>query len=356
MRLSHAFLSPALLVVALLVASAGAGTNGARADDATPTAGITGTPAPQPETPTIIVELPTAVPTSPPPAVSQEGGTPIATVYVPPPVATEPAPAPRSSDVLPTQLPRPTATPSPVVIITSPAPVAPEAPLPSPAQLQASARLRFGHGIPSDVRQWAFLIVPAARKYHLNPMLIAAVMTMESGGDPLALSGADARGLMQVLHGPWDPKQNIDTGASMLSEFYREFGSWSLALAAYNAGPNAVLTFHGIPPYRETRDYVIVVSYLWDLYTNHRLGIHRKTQYRKTLTDLVHFKDQRKKVKALARVGQVKADPSFSCTGRGCDISTSAAQSAVTPSLDPFWPVGTTPDPLQQVDPLPLAP
>ena len=225
-------------------------------------------------------------------------------------------------------------------------------PLPSPAQLRLSARLRWGHHIPAAVRRWAFLIVPAAHKYTLSPNLIAAVMTMESGGDPLALSPADARGLMQVLHGPWDPAQNVDVGAHMLAAFLSQFHSVRLALAAYNAGPGAVQSYNGVPPYRETRDYVIVVSYLFSLYNHHVLNAHSKAHYRSALRDLAHFSDQQKRVAKVARITHEQGVvPSV------CDVHTNACTSrpeyhpAVTQN-DPFWLMPGAPDPLQRVDPL----
>ena len=58
---------------------------------------------------------------------------------------------------------------------------------------------------------------------------------------------------------PDDPGQNLEGGARYLSMQYRRFGSWRLALAAYNAGPGAVERHGGVPPYRETRDYVRVI-------------------------------------------------------------------------------------------------
>ena len=58
---------------------------------------------------------------------------------------------------------------------------------------------------------------------------------------------------------PFDPYQNLDGGARYLRQQYEEFGTWRLALAAYNAGPGAVQRYGGVPPYRETRNYVRVV-------------------------------------------------------------------------------------------------
>lgn len=340
------------IALAVLVLAAGVvGASGiaphARADDATATTTVDTPPAITP-TPTAVVPSPDVPPTSPP-AVTRERGTPVATQYVQAPVATEALPtATAVHDVLPTVLVVPTPTPDP----TAPSgggSATVYVPLPSPAQLRENARLRWGSGVPASVRRWAFLIVPAARRYGLQPNLIAAVMTMESNGDPLALSGADARGLMQILHGPWDPKQNVNIGARMLAELHARFGRWKLALAAYNAGPNAVAAYGGIPPYRETRDYVIVVTYLWDLFSGQRLAPGRKAQYRSTLHDLSRFKSQRKKLKLLARAGQVAPDTTFSCAGLACDLLNRPPKPA---PLDPFWPVAGLPDPLVRVDPV----
>ena len=309
---------------------------------ATPSPVLQPTAQPSVAAPTPVITAPAA-----PTAVTREHGQPVATIYAPIPVATEPATTSRAHDAVPTavELPTPTVPTGPLI----PGSSAPNLPALTPQQLRENARLRWGKGVPAAVRQWAFLIVPAARKYGLKPNLIAAVMTMESAGDPLAWnSGSDARGLMQVLHGPWDPRANIFTGARMLREFYDQFGDWTLTLAAYNAGPNAVLSFGGVPPYRETKDYVVVVSYLWDLYSHHHISLHRKAQFRSTLNDLEHFATERSKLKALAKAAQVSGDFSFSCLGGACNPIGEALPVA---PLDPFWPAGSAPDPLQEVSP-----
>jgi soluble lytic murein transglycosylase-like protein len=110
------------------------------------------------------------------------------------------------------------------------------------------------------------VIQPAAAKYGLDPNLVAAVIWAESSGDPNAVSKKGARGLMQLMPATarelgvdnvFDPGQNVDGGSRYLRRMLDEHdGDLSLALAAYNAGPNAVRRYGGVPPYRETRDYV----------------------------------------------------------------------------------------------------
>lgn len=342
--MSHARLAaPALVLAISLLGRSSAAADNALSTPVLPTL-VAASPSPAPPPSTVLANTPVLPTSTPAAAIAVEGSTPIATSPPPPTAQPTVAPVATNADTLPTATSVP-ATPS----VRSMVGVQPaEAPLPSPAELRMDARLRWGDGVPSQVRRWAYLIVPAAHKYHLNPNLIAAVMTMESNGDPLALSGSDARGLMQILHGPWDPAANIDTGAHMLAALYSQFGSWPLALAGYNAGPGAVLAYDGIPPYRETRDYVIIVSYLYDLFDHHLLSAQRRTQYRSTVADLRHFAGQRKKVARLAQIAHVTIDRALACHhfSAGC-----GAPQQPPLSSDPFWPVPSGPDPLQRVDP-----
>ena len=113
------------------------------------------------------------------------------------------------------------------------------------------------------------LIQSAAAKYSLDPSLLRAVIMQESGGDPAAVSAKGAQGLMQLMPAtasslgvsdPLDPGQNVDAGARYLSGLLNQYGGdTSLALAAYNAGPGAVATYGGIPPYAETQNYVSTI-------------------------------------------------------------------------------------------------
>jgi hypothetical protein len=107
-------------------------------------------------------------------------------------------------------------------------------------------------------------ILAASRAADLDPWLVASVVQAESAFDPGAVSRAGAAGLMQLMpsaadHGVadvFDPADNLRGGASHLRAMLDRFESLPLALAAYNAGATTVERANGIPPYKETRDYV----------------------------------------------------------------------------------------------------
>jgi soluble lytic murein transglycosylase-like protein len=108
----------------------------------------------------------------------------------------------------------------------------------------------------------------SAKRYGVDPFLIAAVIQVESGFNPKAVSGAGAQGLMQLMpvHGlrnPFDPAENINAGTRFLSSLLKEFKTLDLALAGYNAGAGNVRKHGGIPPFKETQNYVIKVKAIY---------------------------------------------------------------------------------------------
>ncbi len=116
---------------------------------------------------------------------------------------------------------------------------------------------------------YSTMITAAARNLNLRPELLHAVVRAESSYDPRAISRSGAVGLMQLMpgtaqrygvseRGRWDPEQNLKAGASYLRDLLKVFKSdLRLALAAYNAGENAVKKYgNRIPPYPETQRYV----------------------------------------------------------------------------------------------------
>ena len=116
------------------------------------------------------------------------------------------------------------------------------------------------------------IIAEAADKYRLDPNMIRAVMQAESAFNALAVSPVGALGLMQLMpdvaaelgaDDPMDPRQNIMAGSRHLRQLLNSHrGNVKLALASYNAGPGNVAKYRGIPPFRETRNYVKKVTAL----------------------------------------------------------------------------------------------
>jgi soluble lytic murein transglycosylase-like protein len=109
----------------------------------------------------------------------------------------------------------------------------------------------------------------AADRYGLPRELIRSVMAAESGFQVEALSPKGAIGLMQLMPGtaqtlgvdPRDPAQNVDAGTRYLRDLLEKYqGGLRHALAAYNAGPGAVDKYNGVPPYRETIDYIVRIE------------------------------------------------------------------------------------------------
>lgn len=108
------------------------------------------------------------------------------------------------------------------------------------------------------------MALAAARKHGIPEAIFLNLVQQESAWNPNAVSHKGAIGLAQLMPGtarglrvdPTDPKENLDGGARYLAKQYRKFGTWRLALAAYNAGPKAVKKYKGVPPFKETKNYV----------------------------------------------------------------------------------------------------
>lgn len=125
----------------------------------------------------------------------------------------------------------------------------------------ASSRWDLVQGLP-----YGDLIRSTAQRYQVDSLLLASMVEAESGFNPYAMSPQGAIGLMQIMPetaNPYsvddllEPAVNIDLGARYIAKLLRDFdGDVALALAGYNSGPGNVRRFGGMPPFRETRDYV----------------------------------------------------------------------------------------------------
>jgi soluble lytic murein transglycosylase-like protein len=135
-----------------------------------------------------------------------------------------------------------------------------EAPAPPSQSVAAAAPAKLPEPLAPEQ-----LANAAAEKYRLPPSLVRSVMKAESGFQPRAVSPKGAIGLMQLMPGtaqklgvnPYDPAQNVDAGTRYLRELLEKYnGALRHALAAYNAGPEAVEKHGGVPPFAETLDYI----------------------------------------------------------------------------------------------------
>lgn len=126
--------------------------------------------------------------------------------------------------------------------------------------------VRVDKRVPPPLRP---IIEQAGHRHKVDPRLIAAVARRESRFRTRAVSPVGARGLMQLMprtarwlgvKDSFNARQNIFGGTKYLSMLLRQYnGNLDLTLAAYNAGPGAVKKYRGVPPYRETRDYVAAI-------------------------------------------------------------------------------------------------
>jgi soluble lytic murein transglycosylase-like protein len=145
------------------------------------------------------------------------------------------------------------------------------APLPSILPLKTNA---FGVQLSTRAKIFQPMVDAISSRHNVDKDLVNALITQESGFNPAAVSRTGARGLMQLMpatakdlgvQNPHDPVQNMDGGVRLLKRLLGHFrGNIPLALAAYNAGPGAVERYHGVPPYKETQQYVrnILATYM----------------------------------------------------------------------------------------------
>ncbi len=133
---------------------------------------------------------------------------------------------------------------------------------------------------PGDEKAFDSIIMSASKKYGVDFHLIKSVIKAESLFDKNAVSTAGAGGLMQLMpetarelgvSNVYDPEQNIMGGTKYLKRMINKFKNHKKALAAYNAGPAAVLYYGGIPPYNETKNYVSKICGFYTKYTGKKL-------------------------------------------------------------------------------------
>jgi soluble lytic murein transglycosylase-like protein len=143
----------------------------------------------------------------------------------------------------------------------------PDLPAPALADGHASAAsAKASADGPLSASDLGEMLTQAGHEHNLDVDLLASLVKAESGGNAHAVSPAGARGLMQLMpatarglgvNDSFKPEQNVRGGSTYLDALLTRYhDNMALALAAYNAGPEAVDKYHGIPPYRETRVYV----------------------------------------------------------------------------------------------------
>ena len=137
---------------------------------------------------------------------------------------------------------------------------------------QIVIRFEKSQGKPKSLEE---VITEIATKFSIEASLVKAIISVESNCNPRAKSRKGAQGLMQLMprtarhlnvSRPFDPRENIVGGVKYIKGLLASYGDLRLALAAYNAGPGAVKKYAGIPPYRETINYVKKVIKYYKMY------------------------------------------------------------------------------------------
>lgn len=167
----------------------------------------------------------------------------------------------------------------------SPATLAPSQPADPPTAQTAAAA---DPAIPAVLTRADLneILARAGQRHNLDVDLLASVVQAESAGNPRAVSRAGAQGLMQLMpstaasmgvKNSFQPQQNVGGGSAYLDELLTRYGNnLALALAAYNAGPEAVDRYHGVPPYPETRVYVARVIHEFNRRVRARKALQRR--------------------------------------------------------------------------------
>lgn len=149
--------------------------------------------------------------------------------------------------------------------------------VPTSSNYKIYIRKKPDRSLNSDVtRRYDQIITEAAERHGVSFSLLKAMIKIESDFNPRAISTAGALGLMQIMpenikrlkiKDPFDPRENIMGGTRYLKQMIDRFnGKLSLALAAYNAGPNTVERYQRIPPFTETEDYVEAVMKYYSIF------------------------------------------------------------------------------------------
>jgi soluble lytic murein transglycosylase-like protein len=134
------------------------------------------------------------------------------------------------------------------------------------------SKLKPSSGSVNRINNYEKIIDEASKKFNVDKNLIKSVIFTESAANSKAKSSANAKGLMQLMdstagdmgvNNVWDPKENIYGGTKYLGKMLRQYnGDVKLSLAAYNAGPGNVNKYGGVPPFKETENYITrVLSY-----------------------------------------------------------------------------------------------
>ncbi len=155
------------------------------------------------------------------------------------------------------------------------------------SKTQAGSRAGAASGSGLDIKNTAMsseigsIIVENSRRHEIDPLLVSAIMAVESDFNPKVVSDKGAIGLMQLMPetaselgvNPYNLNQNVEGGTRYIKQMLEKFsGDLKLALAAYNAGPNAVIRHGGIPPYAETQNYVLKVLKNYEAYLKQDAG------------------------------------------------------------------------------------